>query len=92
MIGIEDPEFLKVLIEKVYEKSGKYLYENEVLRFMEEAKEKGWKYNRITVGVYDNIPSEKVNGTEQFKMKWEDTCKQLEYADFFLLVKILLKK
>lgn len=70
--------------EEDFEKSGKDLYEKEVLRFMEEAKEKGWKYNRITIGVYDNIPSEKVNGTEQFKMKWEDTCKQLEYADFFL--------
>lgn len=65
-----------------FEKSGKEFYENEVMKFLEEAKSKDWKYRRITLGVYDNIPSEKVNGTEQFKAKWEDKCKQIKYADF----------
>lgn len=69
--------------EEDFEKTGKEFYENNLLKFMEEAKSKGWKYNRITIGVYDNIPSERVNGPEQFKIKWEDKCKLLKYADFF---------
>lgn len=69
--------------EEDFEKTGKEFYENNLLKFMEEAKSKGWKYNRITIGVYDNIPSERVNGPEQFKIKWEDKCKLLKYEDFF---------
>lgn len=69
--------------EEDFEKTGKEFCENNLLKFMEEAKIKGWKYNRITIGVYDNIPSERVNGPEQFKIKWEDKCKLLKYADFF---------
>lgn len=69
--------------EEDFEKTGKEFYENNLLKFMEEAKSKGWEYNRITIGVYDNIPSERVNGPEQFKIKWEDKCKLLKYADFF---------
>lgn len=69
--------------EEDFEKTGKGFYENNLLKFMEEAKSKGWKYNRITIGVYDNIPSERVNGPEQFKIKWEDKCKLIKYADFF---------
>lgn len=65
-----------------FEKSGREFYENAVMKFLEEAKCREWKYNRITIGVYDNIPSERVNGTEQFKNKWEDKCKLLRYADF----------
>lgn len=74
---------LEILITKEdFEKSGKEFYENDVLKFMEEAKSREWKYNRITIGVYDSIPSERVNGTEQFKIKWEDKCRLLQYADF----------
>lgn len=70
--------------EEDFEKNGREFYEKDVLKFMEGAKAKGWKYNRITLGVYDSIPSERVNGTEQFKTRWEDKCRLIKYADFFL--------
>ncbi len=68
-----------------FEKNGAKFYEEKIMEFINEAKEKNWYYPVITVWVCKDLPSGEVRHMQEFDKLWNksDKCKKISHQTFY---------